>query len=115
MAEENKAGLEQKVYSYEEILGPFIGGEVIITFLNSEVVGVLNKPNYELGYFDVKPSIVAEGDGKRVYVEREKPIRISLSSFDTKYSIRPLKDGYTEKKAEAINAQADKEKRRIGL
>lgn len=107
---------EQKQYSYEEILGPFIGREAILSTSMGEVIGVINKPNYELGYFDVMPHVVQEGDGKRCYLEREAPVRMPLLIFNNgKYFIRPLKNGSLEKKVETFNKEADKEKRRIGF
>ena len=78
-------------------------------------MGVLNKPNYDLGYFDVCPSLLLEGDGKRCYLETEIPVRLSLGLFDSRYVISPLKEGFLKQKVDIINRDADKERRRIGL
>ncbi|VVB80201.1 Uncharacterised protein [uncultured archaeon] len=85
----------------------FIGREVFITFENGDYMGRVAKPNYDLGYVDLLPSIVFCPEGKLAMLETESPTRLSLALFTlgVRYSITPQKDGFLEKKVEHINSR----------
>lgn len=98
------------------ILQEYSGKEVTLTTVMGEVHGVLKEIDVEKGYVDFLPFINQEGDGKKLYVEKETPLRVGLDlvTQDTKFFIRPHKEGYLEERVKRINEDTDKEKRRMG-
>lgn len=92
-------------------LEDFVKREVIIQFANSCYEGKINKPNYQLGYVDLNPSIVFSADNKNAHLEDTAPTRLSLQLFalGSAYSITPVKEGYLEQRITIINKKKEKE------
>jgi hypothetical protein len=64
------------------------------------------------------PHVIYESKGKRGYIEKSIPYRMSLGIIlenNSKFTIRPLRDGYLAEMENNINNNADKDKRKIGF
>jgi len=101
---------------YELIWKPYIGRIVIANFSGGEVVGRFNFPNIEGGFVDICPHLVSEADGKRVYIEEQIPVRVSLNLVESGSTfIRPVKENYLEQKAKFINQRFNANRELIGF
>ena len=98
------------------IWAPYVGKEVVVQFQGSHVIGVFNTPNFDSRHVSIMPSIVYEADDKRAYVERDVPTNVSLGLLeDVNTVIRPLKNGYLEKKVKELNKAEDKRSGVLGF
>ncbi|MEK6882510.1 MAG: hypothetical protein AABY22_23010, partial [Nanoarchaeota archaeon] len=102
--------------SSEPIWTPYIGKEIFVDFAGSSVMGVLRGVDTLSNYAEFLPALVFAADEKHAHLEREIPIRVSLSLLERdKVVIRHLGDGYLEQRIKYLNERADKESARIGF
>lgn len=112
MKEQNN---DNKKNNSKPIWAEFVGKEVIIYRGNNNLIGILNKPNFDYHYVSIRPSMSYEADEKHAYVETELPINIPLSQIETDVVIRPLKKGYLEARVKEINRLEDLKSGNLGF
>jgi hypothetical protein len=94
----------QKYHEHSSRWAPYIGREVSFTLQNDTLFGVLNEPKKGQNYADFLPFWSTEEDGESVRIEKEIPLRVSLSLLeDAAAIIRPYPNGYMERRAKILN------------
>jgi hypothetical protein len=90
---------------------PYVGREVQFVLNTETLFGVLNEPNLKKGYADFLPYWSTEADGERIRIEKEVPLRVSLSILEKAEAIiRPFISGSMEARSSAINDSIEKKK-----
>ena len=83
--------------------------EVLVSFGNDSILGVLSHVNMKERYAEFLPVMANEADGERVRIERKTPVTVTLSLLEKGDVIyRPYPKGYMEKREEIINKNVDR-------
>lgn len=95
---------------------PYVGQEVQFIFSSETLFGILNEPNKKMNYADFLPFWTTEADGERIRIEKEVPLRVSLSILErADVIIRPYVSGYMEQRAKIVNDSLAKKKGVLGF